>query len=69
MDLHRVKGFMLDMDGTFYLGDHLLPGALAFLDLLNQKGLASIRTSHPIMAIVLDSSKIFSGVIKKFYDA
>jgi len=40
MDLHRVKGFMLDMDGTFYLGDHLLPGALAFLDLLNQKGLA-----------------------------
>ena len=27
----RVKMFMLDMDGTFYLGDTLLPGATDFL--------------------------------------
>src|SRR5690606_11782341 len=27
----------LDMDGTFFLGDALLPGALEFLEWLNQK--------------------------------
>lgn len=28
--LDAVRGFMLDMDGTFYLSDHLLPGAVEF---------------------------------------
>ncbi len=32
--LNAVRGFLLDMDGTFYLGDHLLEGALRFIDLL-----------------------------------
>ncbi len=36
--LSRVKCFMLDMDGTFYLGDRLLDGSLAFLDKLAQTG-------------------------------
>jgi HAD superfamily hydrolase (TIGR01457 family) len=36
--LSTVRGFLLDMDGTFYLGDQLLEGALRFIDLLhNQK--------------------------------
>ncbi|MGZ9234300.1 MAG: HAD-IIA family hydrolase, partial [Anaerolineales bacterium] len=26
------------MDGTFYLGEQLLEGALQFIDLLNQQG-------------------------------
>ncbi|MBM3137879.1 MAG: HAD-IIA family hydrolase [Chloroflexi bacterium] len=30
---------MLDMDGTFYLGDHLLPGALEFMKYLQEKGI------------------------------
>ncbi len=30
--LARVKLFVLDMDGTFYLGDDLIPGSLEFLD-------------------------------------
>jgi 4-nitrophenyl phosphatase/NagD protein len=30
---------MLDMDGTFYLGDHLLPGALEFMAYLQEKGI------------------------------
>ncbi len=34
--LAHIKCFMLDMDGTFYLGNHLLPGALEFIDLLRQ---------------------------------
>ncbi len=33
--LSTVRGFLLDMDGTFYLGDHLLEGALRFIDLLH----------------------------------
>ena len=34
--INSIKAFFLDMDGTFYLGDHLLPGALEFLKVLNQ---------------------------------
>lgn len=32
--LSTVRGFLLDMDGTFYLDDKLLEGALRFIDLL-----------------------------------
>ena len=32
--LNEVQCFLLDMDGTFYLGDRLLEGALRFIDLL-----------------------------------
>ena len=35
--LRTVSGFLLDMDGTFYLGDRLLEGALRFIDLLNEQ--------------------------------
>jgi HAD superfamily hydrolase (TIGR01457 family) len=35
--LSTVRGFLLDMDGTFYLGDRLLEGALRFIDLLRQQ--------------------------------
>jgi HAD superfamily hydrolase (TIGR01457 family) len=33
-DLKKIKCFLLDMDGTFYLGNHLIDGALEFLKLL-----------------------------------
>ena len=36
--LRDVECFLLDMDGTFYLGDRLLPGAVEFLDLLKARG-------------------------------
>ena len=29
--LDKTELFVLDMDGTFYLGDQILPGALDFL--------------------------------------
>ncbi len=35
--LCTVRGFLLDMDGTFYLGDRLLEGALRFIDLLKNQ--------------------------------
>jgi 4-nitrophenyl phosphatase len=34
--LRQIRCFLLDMDGTVYLGDHLLPGASAFLHLLDE---------------------------------
>lgn len=37
--LRNVQCFLLDMDGTFYLGNRLLPGALELIDLLNQRGI------------------------------
>jgi len=37
--LGEVKAFLLDMDGTFFLGDRLLPGGLELLELLNRRGL------------------------------
>lgn len=38
--LQSIRCFLLDMDGTFYLGNRLLPGALEFIHLLNQRGVA-----------------------------
>ena len=36
--LARTRCFLLDLDGTFYLGDRLLPGALNFMDVLEERG-------------------------------
>jgi HAD superfamily hydrolase (TIGR01457 family) len=37
-DLRRVKFFLLDLDGTFYLGPRLFPWSLRFMDTLKQRG-------------------------------
>ena len=37
--LENIKCFLLDMDGTFYLGENLLPGALEFIDLLGNRNI------------------------------
>src|SRR4030042_1221878 len=36
--LGHVRCFLLDMDGTFYLGETLLPGALEFIHVLRDQG-------------------------------
>ena len=36
--LSRVKGFLLDMDGTLYLGDDVFPGAVDFIHTLADTG-------------------------------
>jgi 4-nitrophenyl phosphatase len=36
--LESVDCFLLDMDGTFYLGENLLPGALDFIETIRQQG-------------------------------
>jgi HAD superfamily hydrolase (TIGR01457 family) len=37
--LSVVRGFLIDLDGTTYLGDHLLPGARRFIELLQKREL------------------------------
>lgn len=34
----HIRAFLLDMDGTFYLGDHLLPGASRFIPAISSLG-------------------------------
>ncbi|GMQ63626.1 HAD-IIA family hydrolase [Vallitalea maricola] len=36
-DLHKIKCFLLDMDGTFYLGDELIDGSMDFLKILEKQ--------------------------------
>lgn len=36
--LTSIRCFLLDMDGTFYLDDHLLEGALHFIDVIVSRG-------------------------------
>ena len=36
--LEETELFVLDMDGTFYLGEQILPGALDFLKEAEKKG-------------------------------
>jgi len=36
--LAQIRCFLLDMDGTFYLGEQLLDGALQFINVLRQQG-------------------------------
>ena len=38
MNLQDVKLFLLDMDGTFYLGDRLIDGSLDFIDRVRATG-------------------------------
>jgi 4-nitrophenyl phosphatase len=37
--LASIRAFLIDMDGTLYLDERLLPGAKEFLDLLDERGL------------------------------
>jgi 4-nitrophenyl phosphatase len=39
-DLRAIRCFLLDMDGTVYLGEKLLPGAFEFLEFLRQRKLS-----------------------------
>ncbi len=44
--LREIRCFMLDMDGTVYLGDRLLPGALAFQRYLAQTGREAVFVTN-----------------------
>lgn len=40
--IRNTSCFLLDMDGTFYLGERVLEGSLSFLDALEEKGKQAI---------------------------
>ncbi len=40
--LHDIRAFLMDMDGTVYLGRRLLPGAQSFFRLLDRRGIPSL---------------------------
>lgn len=48
--LHNIKAFVLDMDGTIFLGDHLLPGAKELVGHLQKSG-------TPFLFLTNNSSK------------
>ncbi len=55
--LHEVKNirlFLLDMDGTFYLDDHLLPGAKELLELEKQGGFSTLFLTNNSSRSTLD---------------
>ena len=56
--LNKIKCFMLDMDGTFYLGDRLLEGSLDFLDAVE-------ATGRRVLFLTNNSSKSGDVYVKK----
>ena len=56
--LQGIKCFMLDMDGTFYLGNNLLEGSLDFLDKLAATGRTALFLTN-------NSSKSASVYVEK----
>ena len=58
--LREIRCFLLDMDGTFYLGDQLLPGAKEFLHYCEDKGLKYLFITN-------NSSKNASDYVEKLH--
>jgi 4-nitrophenyl phosphatase len=56
--LSAIRGFLLDMDGTFYLGDRLLPGAEDFLAYTASAGM-------PVQLLTNNSSKDRYAYVRK----
>lgn len=56
--LEKVKCFLLDMDGTFYLGEKLLEGSLSFLQKLAETG-------RSVLFVTNNSSKSADAYIQK----
>lgn len=54
----EIALFVLDMDGTVYLGERLLPGAGGFIDFLREKGI-------PFLFFTNNSSRNRSDYVKK----
>ena len=59
--LARVKCFLLDMDGTFYLGDRIIEGSLSFLE-------ACRKTGRKTLFLTNNSSKSAASYIEKLRD-
>ena len=56
--LEDVRLFMLDMDGTFYLGEQIIPGSLEFID-------AVVRSGRDYLFVTNNSSHNALHYVKK----
>ena len=59
--LRPVRCFLLDMDGTFYLGDRLIDGSLEFLDALARTG----RTARFLTNNSSKSAAVYAQKLKR----
>ena len=59
--LAGVKCFLLDMDGTFYLGDKLIDGSLDFLDALEKTG----RTARFLTNNSSKSASVYADKLRR----
>lgn len=59
MDMQDIRGVMLDLDGTVYLGDTVFPYTLDFLRTLDRKGIRHLFLTN-------NSSKGTSEYLQKF---
>lgn len=57
-DIRDVKCFLLDMDGTFYLGENLIPGSLDFIEALKS-------SERDFLFLTNNSSKSAAHYVKK----
>ena len=48
MNIQDVRCFLLDMDGTFYLGENLIPGSLDFIRRVEETGGGTSSSSPTI---------------------
>lgn len=65
--LRNIKGFMFDMDGTLILGDrrnnamHPLPGAIGFLEHLNERGIPWVVLTNGTIRSARDYTPVLRG--------
>jgi len=65
--LQAIRGFVFDMDGTLILGDkrnnnmHTLPGAIAFLTLLRERGIPYVIMTNGTVRSASDYVGVLSG--------
>ena len=57
--LERIRLFVLDLDGTIYLGDRLLPGAAEFIATAKEKAPWNMWSAFPAWGF-LSPGRIFS---------
>ncbi len=59
--LKNIRCFLLDMDGTFYLGDRLIDGSLDFLDALERTG----RTARFLTNNSSKSARVYAEKLQR----
>ena len=57
-DLKKIKCFLLDMDGTIYLGDNVIEGTYEFLDILKKQNKRAMYITKIIILIMPSKSAL-----------